>query len=117
MAGNEIEVCKFLFSNIGSINLKHIGILEEIGAPLPNNRGYLPVKSLEDLLKISTTDSRKKADIYLNGIGVSIKQAGGSFLYNRLQRANIIDVYSMLRFSSPDLKLTQILILRQKRLK
>lgn len=66
------------------------------------------MQNLDELIKISTTDSRKKADVYLNGIGVSIKQAGGSFAYNRLQRANIIDVYSMLGFSNPDLKLTQI---------
>lgn len=53
------------------------------------------MQNLDELIKISTTDSRKKADVYLNGIGVSIKQAGGSFAYNRLQRANIIAVYSI----------------------
>lgn len=41
MAGNEIEVCTFLFSNIGNLNLKHIGKLQEIGAPFPNTQGYI----------------------------------------------------------------------------
>ncbi|WP_017316294.1 hypothetical protein [Mastigocladopsis repens] len=108
MAGNEIEVCRFLFSNIENIDLKHIGQVREIGAPLLNEHGYLPVQTLDDLLKISTEDARKKADVYLNGVGVSIKQLGGSFAYNRLQRANIIEVYSILGFSSPESKLNQI---------
>jgi hypothetical protein len=108
MPGNEIEVCKFLFSNIGNLNLEHIGQLREIGAPLPNNQAYLPVQTLDELLRISTEDARKKADVYLNGMGVSIKQLGGSFAYNRLQRANIIEVYSLLGFSNPESKLNQI---------
>ncbi len=108
MAGNEIEVCIFLFSSIGNIHLKHIGQLREIGAPLPKKQGYLSVQTLDDLIKIYTEDSRKKAAIYLNGIGVSIKQIGGSNLFNRLQRAKIIDVFSSLGFSSPQTKVTQL---------
>ena len=108
MAGNELDVCKFLLSNIGILNLKHIGKLWEIGAPSNNTQGFVIVQTLNDLSKILTSDSRKKADVYLNRIGVSIKQSGGSVAYNRLQRASILNVYSMLGFERPDIKITQI---------
>jgi hypothetical protein len=76
---------------MGSISLKHIDLLVEIGIPLNNRPGYRPAQSLDDISEILTTDSRKKADVYLNSRGVSIKQAGGSFAFNRLQRANIFN--------------------------
>lgn len=108
MAGNEKAICEFLYSHMGSISLKHIGLLVEIGIPLSNRLGYRPAQSLDDISEILTTDSRKKADVYLNSKGVSIKQAGGSFAFNRLQRANILEVYSNLGFTSPQSKLTQM---------
>lgn len=80
MAGNEIEVCKFLPSNLRNIELRYIGLLEEIA--VPSGEGSSLIESFNDLLKISTSDARKKADIYLNGKGVSIKQEGSSVLYN-----------------------------------
>lgn len=79
MAGNEKAICEFLFLNMGSINLKHIGQLVEIGIPLSNRPGYRPAQYLDDILKILTTDSRKKADVYLNSKGVSIKQISCEF--------------------------------------
>ncbi|MGB5963817.1 MAG: hypothetical protein WBG73_24495 [Coleofasciculaceae cyanobacterium] len=108
MAGNEKAVCEFLFSNMASINLKHLGQLVEIGIPLNNRPGYRPAKSLDEISEILTTDSQKKADVYLNSMGVSIKQAGSSFAFNRLQRANILEVYSKLGLTNPQSKITQM---------
>lgn len=108
MAGNEKAICEFLFTNIERINLKHLGQLVEIGIPLNNHPGYRVAKSLDDISEILTTDSRKKADVYLNTQGVSIKQTGGSFAFNRLQRANILEVYSLLGLTNAQSKITQI---------
>jgi hypothetical protein len=108
VAGNEKAICEFLFSNMGSISLRHIGQLVEIGIPLSNRPGYRSAQSLDDISEILTTDSRKKADVYLNSKGVSVKQAGGSFAFNRLQRANILEVYSTLGLTKPQSKITQI---------
>ncbi|MDP8934667.1 MAG: hypothetical protein M3N42_11125 [Cyanobacteriota bacterium] len=108
MAGNENAICEFLFSNLKCINVRHIGQLMEIGIPLSNRSGYYLAQSLDDILKIATMDSRKKADVYLNGKGVSIKQAGGSFAFNRLQRTNILEVYSNLELTNPQFTLAQL---------
>jgi hypothetical protein len=102
MAGNEIEVCRFLFSNIGSIQLSHIGQVVQIAAPVVSSDSYVLIQCLEDFAQISTSHSAKKADIYLNGRGVSIKQAGGSFPFNRLQRKNLFALYTNLRFAYPE---------------
>ena len=107
MAGNELEVATFLFRNIGKIELNHLGILHEIGAPR-NSGGYTVINRLEELSLLSTEDAGKKADIYINGIGVSIKQSGGSFPYNRLQRAEILKVFELLGFQHPNDKLNRI---------
>jgi hypothetical protein len=106
MAGNELQVVKFLFDNIGKIKLNHLGIVKQIGAPSAD--GFQPVDSVGALTRISTEDARKKADVYINGKGVSIKQIGGSFSFNRLQRANLYDVYKLLGFKNIDRMLNQI---------
>jgi hypothetical protein len=108
VAGNEKAICEFLFLNMRSINLKYLGQLVEIGIPLNNLPGFRSAQSLDDISQILTTDSRKKADVYLNSKGVSIKQTGGSFAFNRLQRANIIEVYSNLGLTNPQSKITQM---------
>lgn len=51
---------------------------------------------------LSTQDANKKADIYINDIGVSIKQSGSSFSYNRLQRAELLSVFDILGFENPN---------------
>ncbi|MBW4516766.1 MAG: hypothetical protein KME11_16270 [Timaviella obliquedivisa GSE-PSE-MK23-08B] len=106
MAGNEIEVCKFLFSNIGKIYLSHIGHVVEVAAPISSSDRYVPIQCLEDFSQISTSHSDKKADIYLNGQGVSIKQMGGSFSFNRLQRKNLFTLYTNLSLSYPETIIT-----------
>lgn len=108
MAGNEIVISEFLYNNIGRIKLKHLGLLNEIGAPDATKNRYTIINDFKSLHLISTQDARKKADIYLNGIGVSIKQSGASFLYNRLQRAEMLKVFTILGFNDPEKKLERI---------
>jgi len=101
MAGNELKIIEFLLQNIGKVALKHIGLVEEIGAP-SSKGNYKVVNSMDELSLVSTEDSRKKADIYINGIGISLKQTGGSFSFNRLQRAGLLKVFSDLNFQNPN---------------
>jgi hypothetical protein len=100
MAGNERQIAEYLFENIGSIELAHLGIVEQIGIPL--HRNIWEVSSKDDLLQLSTEDSSKKADIYINNRGVSLKQSGSYFLFNRLQRADILSVFDMSGFVYPN---------------
>ena len=109
MPGNELIICKFLLENVEGIELKHIGEIKTIGAPSSNVLGYTQITRFEEIDDlISSEDSRKKADIYLNGTGVSLKQTGGSFSFNRLQRAELSELYFTLRFSDINKKLLQI---------
>jgi hypothetical protein len=98
MAGNELKVIDFLIRGLGSLKLNHLDTVKSIGAPIPTG-GFKPVNSLSESSEFSTEDSGKKADVYINGRGVSFKQAGGSFSFNRLQRAELIELFNLLRFS------------------
>lgn len=102
MAGNEIEVCRFLILNSGKVHLNHIGLVEAIAGPKKGADRYTLLQSVEDLHLISTSDSKKKADIYLNDRGISIKQSGGSFPFNRLERANLLEVYTYWGLTDPE---------------
>ncbi len=108
MPGNELEVCRFLFVNRKQIHLNHIGRVEDVVAPIVGSDRYRSLQSLDDLSKISTTHSGKKADVYLNDRGVSIKQSGGSFAFNRLQRANLFEVYTDLGLTHPETIIAKI---------
>lgn len=108
MPGNELEIGRFLLDSIGKITLPHVGRLASVGAPNPSRPGFTPITKLEEISLLSSEDSRKKADIYINSRGVSLKQTGGSFSYNRLQRANLKDVYSIVGFNNIEQKLLRI---------
>jgi len=109
MPGNEKEITKFLVSNKDRISLGQLGIVNSVGAPNLSKEGCLEINNVRDVERcLSTEDSRKKADIYVNNHGVSIKQAGASFLYNRLQRANILEVFTLLGFSNPGFMLQRL---------
>ena len=108
MPGNEILVAKYLIRHLGQIELRHLGVVESISAPRQYSAGYRTVTSLDDLDLISPQDARKKADIYINGIGVSIKQVGGSFAFNRIQRANIESLFARLGLSNIPTKLARL---------
>jgi hypothetical protein len=107
MAGNEIDTITFLLQNIGNIRLNHIGVVESIEAPLTNG-GFKTINSIQELSIVSTEDSNKKADIYINGKGVSLKQSGASFPFNRLQRAELLEVFKSLQIQNPEEKLNLI---------
>jgi len=103
MPGNEKEITKFLVLNKSRLSLGQLGIVNSVGVPNLSKEGCLEINNVGDVEKcLSTEDSRKKADIYINNHGVSIKQTGSSFLYNRLQRANILEVFTLLGFSNPE---------------
>jgi len=109
MPGNEKEIAKFLVLNRGKISLGQLGNVKSVGAPNLSEKGCLEINNVRDVERcLSTEDSRKKADIYINNHGVSLKQAGSSFLYNRLQRANILDVFTLLGFSNPESMLQRL---------
>ena len=107
MAGNELDVCRFILSNLERLNLRHIGQVKHVAAPLSMG-GTIPITCSADLLRVSTSDARKKADIYLNGKGISIKQKGASVLYNRLQRVNLPTLYQDLNFTESVDKINQL---------
>jgi hypothetical protein len=88
MPGNEIAVCKFLVERLNRLNLPHIGTVTEVIIP-----GGLSLSRVEDCVLIHPDDAWKKADILLNGKGVSIKQKGATFSFNRLQRADLDSLF------------------------
>jgi len=110
MAGNEHLVVEYLINHKNSLTLNHLGLISRIQNPGAN--GQLLDITSTDLLR--TEDSGKKADIFLNGKGVSIKQTGSSFLYNRLQRAEMLKVFTSLGFSNPSNTLSKMDGLIQK---
>jgi len=94
MAGNEATVINYLFSRLNVINLQYIGLLAKIEIPYGNLK-----KNITDESEIGSyfpDDCHKKADVYLNSKGVSIKQIGSSFAYNRLQRQGLLNVIASL---------------------
>lgn len=109
MPGNELDLINYLLENRNKITLDHLGVIKEIGAPKPKKQnGYIKVDDVENLKKISSEDSQKKADVYINGKGISIKQSGGSFSYNRLQRAELLKFFESLQFKDAMLTFDKI---------
>jgi hypothetical protein len=100
MPGNETNVLAYLWSRLNLITLQHIGLLTKMEIPYGNNK--VQITEEKDIRRYFSDDSHKKADVYLNDIGVSIKQIGGSFAYNRLQREGLINVISSLDIDEPD---------------
>ncbi|NND25033.1 MAG: hypothetical protein HKO00_03315, partial [Flavobacteriaceae bacterium] len=107
MAGNEIETIKYLFLRKDEIILNHLGKLINIGAP-EKDGSITNVETYEEISKISTENSSKKADVYLNNQGISFKQKGASFPFNRLQRAQLLKVFEYLKFENPEDQLNAI---------
>lgn len=77
--GNELEVISFLIKNIKKIKLPKLGKIKKVTIIGSNNE----------------SNAHKKADVYINHKGISIKQIGPSFSFNRLQR---ISLYNILNF-------------------
>ncbi len=107
MAGNEIETIKYLFLRKDEIILNHLGKLTNIGAP-EKDGSITNVDTYEEISRISTENSSKKADVYLNNKGISFKQKGASFPFNRLQRAELLKVFEFLDFENPEDQLDSV---------
>ena len=102
MPGNEIETIKYILKYSGTLTLQHIGSIKEIGAPSSIPKQYTLVTSAKDIDKfVSSNNSMKKADAYINGRGVSIKQKGSTFDFSRLQRSEIKGLCEKLGFENP----------------
>ena len=110
MAGNEALVVDFLIKNKKNLILSHIGKINKIENPGTNGR----LVEISSSNQVSTENSGKKADIFINGKGISIKQTGSSFLYNRLQRAEMFKVFTNLGLSNPNKSLLKMDELIQK---
>ena len=110
MPGNEALVVNYLIQHNRNLVLKHIGQINRIQNPGANGQ-LIDITSTDTL---RTEDAGKKADIFLNGKGVSIKQTGGSFLYNRLQRADMLKIFTDLHLSCPSHSLSMMDSLIQK---
>jgi hypothetical protein len=89
MPGNEKETIKFILENKKNINLKYIGKIKSIQVPYKDKKIEVTSENLENFY---SDDSSKKADIYLNDKGISLKQEGGNFAFNRLQRKYLPDL-------------------------
>jgi hypothetical protein len=92
MPGNEISVIEYMLARKMHLYLNHIGVVETLYNPGPNGQ-RLEILDSSDVIADS---SQKKADIYINQYGVSIKQSGGSFAFNRILRSNFEELLSQL---------------------
>lgn len=109
MPGNEKEIAKYLVANKGKASLRHLGVITSVGAPKSLIAGCKEISNAKDVdACLASEDSRKKADIYINGEGISLKQKGATFSYNRLQRANLLEVFKLLNFADPEATLRRI---------
>ena len=92
MPGNEESVIKFLVLALEqkrSIELPILGKITDIHNP--TKIGKQKIKNTEDLINYSSSDKYKKADVYLNNFGISIKEHI-SLLYNKIQRKHLPDL-------------------------
>lgn len=96
MPGNETDVLEFILTNKEDIILNGIGKIKTI--KVPKEGSFVELKSREDLSKVDSSDSTKKADFYINDIGISIKQEGSSPLYNKAQRKHLKDFFDFFLF-------------------
>ena len=106
MAGNERVITEFLVRNKGKLILPHLGTVQSIASPVGN--GFIEINTLSDVTNVMTEDPSKKADIYINNHGVSLKQTGASFPYNMLQCSELLATFQYLDLSNPELTLDKI---------
>ncbi len=92
MPGNEISVIEYVLARKMHLHLNHIGVVETLYNPGPNGQRV----EILDSSDVIADSSQKKADIYINQYGVSIKQSGGSFAFNRILRSNFDELLAHL---------------------
>jgi len=100
--GKENEVIKYVFNNKKKIKLNHLNNISSI--KIPKKKELIKINSLKDLKRNSSSDSSKKADVFFNNIGISIKEKGGN-PYNKLYRK---DLSFMKSFIKNDVKYKQV---------
>ena len=86
MPGNEETVIKFLVKSLHNdkkLNLPVIGNLNEVSMPIKDGKKI--IRQTSELINFSSNDRYKKADVYLNNFGVSLKEESAP-LYNKIQR-------------------------------
>ena len=82
--GNEKEVLKFLYNHKNQLFQNPIGLLKKLEIPFGDLKHE--INHLNDIDKYYSDDAHKKADCFINNLGVSIKQEGPANLFNRLQK-------------------------------
>lgn len=107
MAGNERDVVQYLVNRKNNVDykLRHLG--QVISLQSPSSSGLIEIDkyNIDDVV---TESSSKKADIYINSRGISIKQSGSSVLYNRLQRKNVLGFLEKLKIETPEVYLKKL---------
>lgn len=108
MPGNEKNVVKFLLDNRLNIKLRHLGEIFSIKSPISTGQ-MQDLHTIEDVESFVKEDSKhKKADIYINDKGISIKQTGGSKAFNKFQRKSAIFIFNTLNIQNPHENLLKI---------
>jgi hypothetical protein len=92
MPGNEKEVLKFIINNRSKLILPLIGLVRKI--EIPREDELVEIINIKHLDTFYSDDANKKADIFINGKGISIKQSGGAPLYNKAQREFLIKFFN-----------------------
>ena len=99
MAGNEKEIVSLLIKEKFQINLPYIGVIDKIETT--NNSKFIELKSNSDIeAYLKPDDSKKKADIYINENGISLKQKGGSKAFNKFYRKLAYPFFQKLGFQN-----------------
>ena len=108
MPGNEDIVISFLvqsLQNKESLHLPTIGDLKEVSMPI--KEGKKIINNTLDLENFSSNDRYKKADVYLNDCGISLKEECAP-LYNKIQRKHLPNLINFL-FSNKSHSLENII--------
>ena len=96
MPGNEESVISFLVQSLQNekpLNLPIIGFLKEVSMPIKEDKKI--VRNTSDLKNFSSNDRYKKADVYLNDFGISLKEECAP-LYNKIQRKHLPNLINYL---------------------
>lgn len=104
MPGNEDSVIELLLQHRLTGVLPILGRINSIGAPGPHGE----ITPLASVTQNNSNDAAKKADVYINDHGVSIKQRGGSFAFNRMQRKDLTNFFNSLGLSNPSSTLEKL---------
>ena len=89
MPGNELKVIEYILRNKSKLAFPHVGKLRKF--EIPRNKKRIEITNIKDVKKFSADDSYKKADVFINGKGISIKQFGGNVAYNKIQRKTLFN--------------------------